>query len=69
MRVSSAGCGARLTRLDISFDVGYVSKIMEYLREDQWAAVRQLLCYVKGMTDQGAVFPQDWRIWATAQMF
>ena len=46
------------TRLDIAFAVGYVSRFMEDPREDHWATVKWLLRYVKGMVDQGIVFPK-----------
>ena len=46
------------TRLDIAFVVGYVSRFMEDPREDHWAVVKRLLCYVKGMVDQGSSFPR-----------
>ena len=46
------------TRLEIAFVVGYVSRFMEDPREDHWAAVKRLLCYIKGMVDQGIVFPK-----------
>ena len=45
-------------RPDIAFVVGYVSRFMEDLREDHWAAVKRLLRYVKGTVDQGIVFPK-----------
>ncbi|XP_066365424.1 uncharacterized mitochondrial protein AtMg00810-like [Miscanthus floridulus] len=44
------------TRPDIVFGVGYVSRFMEDPREDHWAAVKRLLCYVKGTVDQWIVF-------------
>ena len=43
------------TRPDIAFAVGYVSRFMEDPREDHWAAVKQLLRYVKGTVDQGII--------------
>ena len=46
------------TRLDIAFIVGYVSRFMEDPREGHWAAVKRLLCYVKGTVDQGIIFPK-----------
>ena len=46
------------TRPDIAFAVGYVSHFMEDPREDHWATVKQLLCYVKGTMDQGIIFPK-----------
>ena len=46
------------TRLNIAFAVGYVSRFMEDPREDHWAAVKQLLRYVKGTVDQGIIFPK-----------
>jgi hypothetical protein len=46
------------TRPDITFAVKYVSRFMEDPREDHWIAVKRLLCYVKGMVDQGIVFPK-----------
>ena len=49
-RAAPADCATRLTRPDISFVVGYVSRFIEDLREDHWAAVKWLLRYVKGMT-------------------
>jgi len=36
------------------FVVGYLSRFME----DHWVAVKRLLRYVKGMTNQGVVFPK-----------
>ncbi|XP_066316542.1 uncharacterized mitochondrial protein AtMg00810-like [Miscanthus floridulus] len=38
-------------RSDIAFTVGYVSRFMEDPREDHWATVKWLLCYVKGTVD------------------
>ena len=35
-------------RPNIVFVVGYVSHFMEDPREDHWATVKQLLCYVRG---------------------
>ncbi|XP_066323503.1 uncharacterized mitochondrial protein AtMg00810-like [Miscanthus floridulus] len=35
------------TRPDIAFAMGYVSNFMEDPREDHWAVVKRLLCYVK----------------------
>ena len=32
---------------------------MEDPREDQWAAVKRLLHYVKGMLDQAIIFPKS----------
>ena len=49
------------TRPGIAFAVGYVSRFMEDPREDHWAAVKRLLCYVKGTVDQGIVFPKTGR--------
>ena len=49
------------TRPDIAFAVGYVSRFMEDPREDQWAIVKRLLRYIKGMVDQGMVFPKTSR--------
>ncbi|XP_066373488.1 uncharacterized mitochondrial protein AtMg00810-like [Miscanthus floridulus] len=49
------------TKPDIAFTVGYVSRFMEDPREDHWAAVKQLLHYVKGTVDQGIVFPKTGR--------
>ena len=46
------------TRPDIAFAVGYVSRFMEDLREDHWAALKWLLRYVKGTVDHGIVFPK-----------
>ena len=48
-------------RSDIAFAVGYVSRFMEDLGEDHWAAVKRLLCYVKGTVDQGIIFPKTSR--------
>ncbi|XP_066380227.1 uncharacterized mitochondrial protein AtMg00810-like [Miscanthus floridulus] len=39
------------TRPNIAFTVGYVSRFMEDPREDHWATVKRLLCYVKGTLD------------------
>ena len=39
------------TWLYIAFVVGYVSRFMKDPREDHWAAVKRLLCYVKGTVD------------------
>ncbi|XP_066311346.1 uncharacterized mitochondrial protein AtMg00810-like [Miscanthus floridulus] len=44
------------TRPDIAFVVGYVSRFMEDHREDHWATVKRLLCYIKGIVDQVIVF-------------
>ena len=49
------------TRPDIAFTVGYVSRFMEDHREDHWATVKRLLCYVKGTVDQGISFPKTGR--------
>ena len=46
------------TRPDIAFTVGYVSRFMEDPREDHWAMVKRLLRYVKGIVDQGIIFPK-----------
>ena len=46
------------TRPDITFVVGYVSRFMDDPREDHWAVVKRLLCYVKGTVDQGIIFPK-----------
>ena len=46
------------TRPDIAFIVGYVNRFMADLKEDHWVAVKQLLHYVKGMVDQGIIFPK-----------
>ncbi|XP_066392511.1 secreted RxLR effector protein 161-like [Miscanthus floridulus] len=46
------------TRPDIAFVVGYVGRFMEDPREDHWAAVKWLLCYIKRMVDQGIIFPK-----------
>ena len=46
------------TRPDIAFVVGYVSRFMEDPIEDHWAAIKQLLRYVKGTIDQGIIFPK-----------
>ena len=45
------------TRPDIAFAMCYISRFMEDPREDHWATVKRLLRYVKGMVDQGIVFP------------
>ncbi|XP_066392418.1 secreted RxLR effector protein 161-like [Miscanthus floridulus] len=45
-------------RPDIVFTVSYVSRFMEDPREDHWAAMKRLLCYVKGTVDQRIVFPK-----------
>jgi hypothetical protein len=47
------------TRPDIAYTVGYVSQFMEDPREDHWTAVKRLLRYIKGTTDQGIVFPRS----------
>ncbi|XP_066373397.1 secreted RxLR effector protein 161-like [Miscanthus floridulus] len=46
------------TRPNIAFAMGYVSRFMEDPREDHWAVVKRLLRYVKGMVDQGIIFPK-----------
>ena len=43
-------------RPDIAFTVGYVSRFMEDPREDHWATVKRLLCYVKGTVNHGIIF-------------
>ncbi|XP_066341092.1 uncharacterized mitochondrial protein AtMg00810-like [Miscanthus floridulus] len=43
---------------DIAFTMGYVSRFMEDSKEDNWAAVKRLLRYIKGTVDQGIVFPK-----------
>ena len=45
-------------RSDIVFAMGYISRFMEDPREDHWAVVKQLLCYIKGTVDQGIIFPK-----------
>jgi hypothetical protein len=47
------------TRPDIAYTIGYVSQFMEDPREDHWTAVKRLLRYIKGTTDQGIVFPRS----------
>ena len=56
-------------RPDIAFAVGYVSRFMEDPREDHWAAMKRLLRYVKGMVDQGIVFPKTGRSRLQLTMF
>ena len=46
------------TRPDIAFVVDYVRRFMEDPREDHWATVKRLLCYVNGTVDHGIVFPK-----------
>ena len=46
------------TRPDITFTVGYVSRFMEDLRQDHWAAVKWLLRYVKGTVNHEIIFPK-----------
>ena len=46
------------TRPNIAFVVGNVSHFMEDPREDHWAVVKRLLRYIKGMVDQGIIFPK-----------
>ncbi|XP_066309667.1 secreted RxLR effector protein 161-like [Miscanthus floridulus] len=46
------------TRPNIAFVVSYVSRFMEDPSVDHWAAVKQLLRYIKGTVDQGTVFPK-----------
>ncbi|XP_066333451.1 uncharacterized mitochondrial protein AtMg00810-like [Miscanthus floridulus] len=46
-------------RPNIAFTVGYVRRFMDDPREDHWAAVKRLLSYIKGMVDQGIVFPKS----------
>ncbi|XP_066385099.1 secreted RxLR effector protein 161-like [Miscanthus floridulus] len=48
-------------RPDIAFAVGYISRFMKDPREDHWATVKQLLCYVKGTVDHGIIFPKTGR--------
>ncbi|XP_066347698.1 uncharacterized mitochondrial protein AtMg00810-like [Miscanthus floridulus] len=48
-------------RPDITFVVDYFSRFMEDPREDHWATVKRLLCYVKGTVDQGIIFPKTGR--------
>ncbi|XP_066373760.1 uncharacterized mitochondrial protein AtMg00810-like [Miscanthus floridulus] len=45
-------------RPDIAFVVGYVSRFMKDPREDHWATVKRLLCYIKGTVDHGIVLPK-----------
>ena len=57
----SIGGGLRYlvhSRLNIAFAMGYVSRFMEYPREDHWAAVKRLLRYIKGTVDHGIIFPK-----------
>lgn len=44
---------------DISFAIGHVIRFMEDPREDQSAAMKHQLRYIKEMTDQCVVFPSD----------
>jgi hypothetical protein len=46
------------TRPDIGFTVGYQSRFMEDPREDHFAAVKRLLCYVAGTIGYGIVYPR-----------
>ncbi|XP_066322323.1 uncharacterized mitochondrial protein AtMg00810-like [Miscanthus floridulus] len=46
------------TRSDIAFVVDYVDRFMEDPKEDYWAVVNRLLCYVKGTVDQKIIFPK-----------
>ena len=48
-------------RTDIAFVVGYVRQFMEDPQEDHWAAVKRLLCYVKGTVEHGIIFPKTGR--------
>ena len=57
-RIVGSLCYLVHMRPDIVFAVGYVSRFMEDPREDHWAAVKRLLCYVKGTVDQRIVFPK-----------
>ncbi|CAM8919902.1 unnamed protein product [Rhodiola kirilowii] len=45
-----------LTRLDISFAVGVVSRFMQNLRKPHLDAVRRILRYVKGTTNYGLLY-------------
>ncbi|XP_066373805.1 uncharacterized mitochondrial protein AtMg00810-like [Miscanthus floridulus] len=56
-------------RPDIAFTVGYISRFMEDLREDHWAAVKRLLRYIKKTVDQGIVFPKTGRNGLQLTMF
>ncbi|XP_066392117.1 secreted RxLR effector protein 161-like [Miscanthus floridulus] len=49
------------TRPKIMFAAGYVSRFMEDPKEDNWAAVKRLLRYVKGTVDQGIIFSKTGR--------
>jgi hypothetical protein len=35
-----------------------ITRFINYPQEDHWAAVKHLLCYVKGTIDQGVTFPK-----------
>ncbi|XP_066392851.1 uncharacterized mitochondrial protein AtMg00810-like [Miscanthus floridulus] len=54
---------------DIAFAMGYVGRFMEDLREDHWAIVKRLLCYVKGTVDHGIIFPKTDRSRLQLTMF
>jgi hypothetical protein len=41
------------TRLDLTFDVGYVSRLLSELHEDHMVVVKHILCYVVGMVYWG----------------
>ena len=56
-------------RPDIAFVVGYVSRFMKDPREDHWATVKRLLCYVKGTVDHGIIFPKTDRSRLQLTMF
>ncbi|XP_066384940.1 secreted RxLR effector protein 161-like [Miscanthus floridulus] len=45
-------------RPDIAFAVGYASRFVDDPREDHWTTVKRLLRYVRGMADQGIIFPK-----------
>ena len=42
-----------ITRLDIFYSVGHLSKIMEKPNESHWLAAKRILRYIKGTMDFG----------------
>ena len=45
-----------ITRPDITYSINVVSQYMSSLTVDQWAAVKQILCYLKGAPRRGILY-------------
>ena len=49
------------TRPDLAYSVGVVSRFMEAPTTEHWAAVKQILRYIKGTTNFGCVYLREKR--------